>query len=57
MERSDHQTTGSEPPVLIAQTGPLNGQRWTIEHDLMVGPDAGCEVVIADRQVSQYHAD
>jgi hypothetical protein len=56
MERSDPQTTGNEPPVLIAQSGPLNGQRWTIEHDLVVGRDAGCEVVIADRQVSRYHA-
>lgn len=56
MERSDLQTTGMEPPVLIAQTGPLSGQRWIIEHDLVVGRDTGCEVVIADRQVSRYHA-
>ena len=51
MERSD-----SDYPVLIAQTGPLNNQRWTINSALMVGRDSTCEVVILDRQVSRYHA-
>lgn len=45
-----------ESPVLIAQTGPLNGQRWVIEQTLVVGRDPSCEVVIPDRQVSRYHA-
>ena len=48
--------TGAELPVLIGQTGPLNGTRWVIEHDLMVGRDPSCDVVISDRQVSRFHA-
>ena len=43
-------------PVLIAQTGPLNGQRWSIDKAIVIGRDAACEVVILDRQVSRYHA-
>jgi hypothetical protein len=43
-------------PVLIAQSGPLNGQRWTIRHALVVGRDPSSEVVIPDRQVSRFHA-
>jgi hypothetical protein len=48
--------TGAELPVLIGQTGPLNGTRWVIEHDIMVGRDPSCDVVISDRQVSRFHA-
>ena len=48
--------TGAELPVLIGQTGPLNGTRWVIERDLMVGRDPSCDVVISDRQVSRFHA-
>jgi hypothetical protein len=43
-------------PVLIAQEGPLNGQRWSIQEAIVIGRDNGCEVVILDRQVSRYHA-
>jgi pSer/pThr/pTyr-binding forkhead associated (FHA) protein len=43
-------------PVLIAQTGPLNGQRWIIKKAVVIGRDAACDVVIPDRQVSRYHA-
>ncbi len=45
-----------EFPLLIGQTGPLNGQRWVIDRTLTIGRDARCEVVIPDRQVSRYHA-
>jgi len=45
-----------EFPVLIAQTGPLNGQRWTIGQAIVIGRDGACDVVIPDRQVSRYHA-
>ena len=48
--------TGAELPILIAQTGPMNGQRWLIEHDLVVGRDASCDIIISDRQVSRFHA-
>lgn len=45
-------------PVLIAQTGPLEGQRWTIDHDLIIGRDAECDIMIItpDKQVSRKHA-
>lgn len=48
--------TGAELPILIAQTGPLNGQRWLIEHEIVMGRDASCDIVISDRQVSRFHA-
>jgi hypothetical protein len=43
-------------PLLIAQAGPLNGQRWVLKDDLIVGRDDSCTVVIQNRQVSRYHA-
>lgn len=50
MERSE------EYPLLIAQAGPLNGHRWSLYKALLVGRDASCDIVIADRQVSRHHA-
>jgi predicted component of type VI protein secretion system len=46
----------NEDPVLIAQTGPLNGERWMLSGAMVVGRDASCEIVIPDRQVSRFHA-
>lgn len=46
----------SDLPVLIAQAGPLNGQRWLIKDAMVIGRDGECDVVIPDRQVSRYHA-
>lgn len=43
-------------PTLVAQAGPLNGQRWTLLDSLLFGRDASCDVIIPDRQVSRYHA-
>lgn len=45
-------------PVLLAQTGPLEGRRWEIEKDLLIGRDAACDIVIVtpDKQVSRRHA-
>ena len=48
--------SGNDQPILIAQTGPLSGQRWQIEGQLVIGRDQSCELVISDRQVSRYHA-
>ncbi len=45
-----------EYPMLIAQEGVLKGQRWALNHTLMLGRDATCEVIIQDRQVSRFHA-
>ena len=43
-------------PVLVAQGGPLKGERWPLDHSLVLGRDAGCDVTITDRQVSRFHA-
>jgi len=45
-----------EVPLLIAQAGPLNGQRWPVFSSLVIGRDIACEIVIPDRQVSRRHA-
>lgn len=50
MERNNEDT-----PVLVGQTGPLNGQRWMVRESLVVGRDAGCDVMIPSRQVSRNH--
>lgn len=46
----------SDLPVLIAQSGPLNGNRWDLDEELIIGRDETCHVIIHDRQVSRYHA-
>lgn len=43
-------------PLLIAQDGPLKGQRWQLDHTIVLGREPSCDVVIADRQISRYHA-
>lgn len=43
-------------PSLIAQAGPLNGRRWILKGDVIVGRDDSCNVIIQNRQVSRYHA-
>ncbi len=45
-----------EFPMLVAQEGPLKGQRWPLSRPLVMGREATCDVVIADRQVSRFHA-
>jgi DNA-binding winged helix-turn-helix (wHTH) protein len=45
-----------EYPMLVADEGPLKGQRWAISRPLVMGREPGCDVVIPDRQVSRYHA-
>ncbi|HMZ08505.1 MAG TPA: FHA domain-containing protein [Anaerolineales bacterium] len=43
-------------PILVAQDGPLKGQRWMLNHTLMIGRDPSCDVQVQDRQVSRFHA-
>ncbi|MBK8419990.1 FHA domain-containing protein [Candidatus Villigracilis saccharophilus] len=50
------QQQDEEYPILVAQDGPLKGQRWNLSRTLMVGRDPTCEVIIQDRQVSRFHA-
>jgi len=47
---------GEEFPILIAQAGPLNGQRWIINKNMLIGRDGTCDIVIQQRQVSRQHA-
>jgi pSer/pThr/pTyr-binding forkhead associated (FHA) protein len=51
MERNN-----DELPTLIAQTGPLNGQRWMLNSSIVLGRESTCDIVIPSRQVSRYHA-
>ena len=44
-------------PVLIAQSGPLRGQRWILSSTrLVIGRDSECDIVVADNTVSRHHA-
>jgi hypothetical protein len=43
-------------PILIAQTGPLNGKRWSIQRTVVLGRDQDCDIIIPSRQVSRNHA-
>ena len=45
-----------EFPMLVAQEGPLSDQRWPLTRTIVLGRDSTCDIVIADRQVSRYHA-
>ncbi len=50
------ETNQEEYPMLVAQEGPLKGQRWALDHTLVLGRESTCDVVVADRQVSRFHA-
>jgi hypothetical protein len=45
-----------EYPLLIAQTGPLEGQRWKIKAPMTLGRERDCDIVIPLRQVSRHHS-
>ena len=45
-----------ELPTLIAQEGPLNGQRWMLKDATVIGREGDCDIIIPDRQVSRLHA-
>ena len=45
-----------EAAILLAQAGPLNGQRWSIKSEMLLGREENCDIVITDRQVSRQHA-
>ncbi|MEO8357757.1 MAG: FHA domain-containing protein [Chloroflexota bacterium] len=45
-----------EYPLLIAQEGLLKGQRWQVSETIVLGRESTCDVVVADRQISRYHA-
>jgi len=43
-------------PLLVAQEGPLKGQRWQLSQTIVLGREASCDVVVSDRQISRFHA-
>ena len=43
-------------PLLVAQEGPLKGQRWPVSQTIVLGRESTCDVVVSDRQISRYHA-
>ena len=45
-----------DAPLLVAQVGPLNGQRWQLRSKVIIGRESTCDIVINDRQVSRHHA-
>ncbi|MBN1148075.1 MAG: FHA domain-containing protein [Anaerolineales bacterium] len=45
-----------EVPLLVAQKGPLYGQRWALHRTTLIGREPGCDIVVPDRQVSRHHA-
>jgi hypothetical protein len=45
-----------EYPILAAQSGPLNGQRYPINNSLVIGREDTCDIVVPSRQVSRVHA-
>jgi hypothetical protein len=47
----------SDVPVLVAQSGALQGSHWRLEGEtLLIGRGGDCDIVIQDRQISRYHA-
>ncbi len=45
-----------EHPILSAQSGPLNGQRFPVNSSLVIGREDTCDIVVPSRQVSRVHA-
>jgi pSer/pThr/pTyr-binding forkhead associated (FHA) protein len=55
-QEKEMESESSAQPVLIGQSGPLNGQRWALNDTLLIGRDPECQIVVPDRQVSRFHA-
>lgn len=53
---SEMQTRKKDFPVVLAIRGPLDGRRWEIQDELIIGRGADCHIQIDDRQVSRHHA-
>ena len=48
--------TTEDYPLLVAQEGPLKGQRWQLSQTIVLGRESSCDVIIVDRQISRFHA-
>jgi len=42
-------------PVIVGQGGPLNGYRWDLEDELLIGRAESCDITISSQQVSRRH--
>jgi len=58
--KTSSQAVIAEPndvPILVAQNGALQGSHWRLDSEtLLIGRGSDCDIVIADRQISRYHA-
>lgn len=43
-------------PVLVGQGGPLNGYRWALSDEIIIGRTSACDISISNQQVSRKHA-
>lgn len=43
-------------PVLVGQGGPLNGYRWSLADEIIIGRTGSCDISISNQQVSREHA-
>lgn len=43
-------------PVIVGQGGPLNGYRWSLNQQLIIGRTGSCDIAITNQQVSREHA-
>ena len=43
-------------PIIFANEGPLHGQKWTVDRNLVIGRDSDCDISIMERQISRLHA-
>lgn len=43
-------------PVLVGQGGPLNGYRWSLSDEIIIGRTGTCDISITNQQVSREHA-
>lgn len=43
-------------PVLVGQGGPLNGYRWSLANEIVIGRTSTCDISIINQQVSREHA-
>lgn len=46
----------NDVPILFAINGPLSGNTWILNKELIIGRDMGCDVILPLREVSRQHA-
>jgi len=46
----------SSQPVIVGQGGSLNGFRWSLSNEIVIGRTGSCDISISNQQVSREHA-